>query len=349
MLDKKQDQAVAAGGAALQAGGDINVITSGLTALEARTIAMDVAKATFYELSGVARDIAAARVEEITNRVIEKLEKEFPAGLQKAQDPDFQYSLLTVQKEFARNGDVDLGSLLVDLLVDRSKHDQRNILQIVLNESLATAPKLTNGQLAALAIIFLFKYTQNESIGNYDLFGKYLDQYVLPFVGMLPKGRASYQHLEFAGCGTVIYGPPLEEQIGNTYQGLFLNGFDSEEIAARNISIGLDSNFFIQCLSDSTKIQVNALNKDALSSRIADRGLSVEDGKKILGLFDERKMPAAQIKAKIIEVRSYMVQVFDAWTDDMQSFNLTSVGIAIGHANIKRFIGEFGRLEIWIN
>lgn len=230
MLDKKQDQAVGDGASALQAGGDITVINTGITVLEARAIALDVAKATFYELSGVARDTAASRVEEITNQVIERLEKEYPAGLQKAQDPDFQYSLLTVQKEFARNGDTDLGSLLVDLLVDRSKQDQRDILQIVLNESLATAPKLTNSQLSALALIFLFRYTQNTSVGNHDLFGNYLDRCASPFVDKLPKSQASYQHLEFAGCGTALVGPPLEEQLGNTYQGLFLNGFSSEEI-----------------------------------------------------------------------------------------------------------------------
>jgi hypothetical protein len=349
MLDKKQDQAVAEGGAAFQAGGDINVINTGLTVLEARAIALDVAKATFYELSGVARDTAASRVEEITNRVIEKLEKEYPAGLQKAQDPDFQYSLLTIQKEFARNGDADLGSLLVDLLVDRSKQDQRDILQIVLNESLATAPKLTNSQLAALALIFLFRYTQNGSVGNHDLFGKYLDRYALPFADKLPKSAASYQHLEFAGCGTVLVGPPLEGQIGNTYQGLFLNGFSSEEITARNISIGLDSQFFVACLNDSTKLQVKALNKQALNKQIEDKLLSPDDGAKILSLFDERKMSPAQIKAKIIEVRGFMTQVFDAWTETMQSFTLTSVGMAIGHANIKRFTGEFAKLDIWIN
>ena len=54
---------------------------------------MDVARATFYELTGAAKEIATIRVEEITNQVIEKLEKDFPAGLQKAKDPDFQYAL----------------------------------------------------------------------------------------------------------------------------------------------------------------------------------------------------------------------------------------------------------------
>jgi len=33
----------------------------------------------------------------------------------------------------------------------------------------------------------------------------------------------------------------------------------------------------------------------------------------------------------------------------MKKFTLTSLGIAIGHANIKRLIGEFANLSIWIN
>lgn len=349
MLNTKQDQSVAEGGVALQAGGSINVINTGLTALEARAIALDVAKATFYELSGVARDTAASRVEEITNRVIERLENEYPTGLQKAQDPDFQYSLLTVQKEFARNGDTDLGGLLVDLLVDRSKQDQRDILQIVLNESLATAPKLTNSQLSALALIFLFRYTQNGGVGSHELFGKYLDLHALPFADKLPKSRASFQHLEFAGCGTALVGPSLEELIGNSYQGLFLNGFSGEEVVARNLSVGLDPRFIVQCLNDSTKLQVNALNKQVLNEQIKDELLSPDDGAKLLSLFDERKMPHDQIRAKVIEIRGYMAQVFEGWSGDMQSFTLTSVGMAIGHANIKRFTGEFAELEIWIN
>ena len=118
---------------------------------------------------------------------------------------------------------------------------------------------------------------------------------------------------------------------------------------SRNLSTGLDQNFFVQCLNDSTKLQVKALNKDALKKQIEDKLLSAEDGAKLHSLFDERKMAPAQIKAKIIDIRGFMTQVFDAWTQTMQSFTLTSVGMAIGHANIKRFNGEFAKLEIWIN
>jgi hypothetical protein len=139
MLNKDQKQNVAEGSTAIQAGRDI--IITGLNYNDVKNIALDVFKANFYELAGVAKEVARDRAEEITEAFLLKLKQENPDGFKKSDDPDFQYALFTVQKEYARNGDKELGDLLVDLLVDRSKQDQRDILQIVLNESLLTAPK----------------------------------------------------------------------------------------------------------------------------------------------------------------------------------------------------------------
>lgn len=351
MLNKDQSQGVGDGATAIQAGGSVTVVNVGVSAAEARNIALDVAKATFYELTDAAKETAVIRVEEITELVIKKLETDFPEGLQKANDPDFQYALYTVQKEYARNGDKDLGDLLVDLLVDRSKQDQRDILQIVLNESLATAPKLTDTHLAALAVIFLFRYTQNFGIGNHQMFGNYLDKHLLPFVPKLSKNHAGYQHLQFSGCGSIgLGGNSLEGILGTLYQGQFLKGFEQSEIATRAVSVGLDSRFFIPCLNDETKWQVKANSKESLEKHLDAQGVSSEDRAKILALFDLDKMSELEIKEKLIAIRPYMAEVLETWSNSpMKTFTLTSVGMAIGHANIKRLTGEFASLAIWIN
>lgn len=45
-----------------------------------------------------------------------------------------------------------------------------------------------------------------------------------------------------------------------------------------------------------------------------------------------------------------MKKIFETWESSaIKNFTLTSVGIAIGHANIKRLVGEFSDLSIWIN
>jgi hypothetical protein len=349
MLNKDQEQNVAEGSTAIQAGG--NVTITGLTYTDVRNVALDVFRANFYELAGVAKETARSRAEEITEAFLSKLQKENSDGFQKSDDPDFQYALFTVQKEYARNGDKELGDLLVDLLVDRSKQEQRDILQIVLNESLITAPKLTENQLAVLAVIFLFRYTQSSGIGNHQMFAEYLDRQVAPFASKLVKNMACYQHLEFSGSGAIGLGETnLEAILGTTYQGQFLKGFEEKEIIERGISIGLDQRFFIPCLNDPSKLQVSANNKDFLDKALEEYAIVAEDRTKIHALFDIGKMNNSEIKDKCIEIRPYMSTLFETWSESaMKNFTLTSVGIAIGHANIKRLVGEFANLSIWIN
>jgi len=348
---KDQEQNVAEGSTPIQAGGNVTITKTGLTYAEVRDIALDVYRANFYKLAGVAKETAKARAEEITEGFLSKLQKEHPAGLEKANDPDFQYALFTVQKEYARNGDKDLGDLLVDLLVDRSKHNQRDILQIVLNESLSTAPKLTENQLAVVAVIFLFGYTQNLGIRNHQMFAEYLDKHVAPFATKVVKNMACYQHLQFTGCGAIGLGArSLESILGMTYQGEFLKGFDAKEVTDRGVSIGVDPRFFMPCLNDPSKMQVRVNSKELLDKNLEAHAITPEDRAKISALFDVGKMNETEIKEKCVEIRPYMSGLIETWSESaMKNFTLTSVGIAIGHANIKRFVGEFADLSIWIN
>jgi hypothetical protein len=348
MLNKDQKQNVAEGSTAIQAGRDITI--TGLNYTDVKNIALDVFTANFYKLAEVANEVARDRAEQITEDFLLKLEKENPDGFKKSDDPDFQYALFTVQREYARNGDKELGDLLVDLLVDRSKQEQRDILQIVLNESLLTAPKLTESQLAILAVIFLFGYTQ-VFVRDHHMFAEHLDKYVALFASKLVKNLASYQHLEFSSSGSIGLGERrLESILGTTYQGLFLKGFEEKEIIDRSISIGLDQRYFTQCLNDPSKLQVNAINKNSLDENLEKDAILAEDRAQIHALFDIGKMDDSEIKDKCIEIRPYMSTIFETWSGSaMKNFTLTSVGIAIGHANIKRLVGEFEDLSIWIN
>ncbi len=345
----RQSQKGGDGSTNIQAG-ELTIV-QGMTYPEVREVALDIFESNFYKLAGEAKEIAAERAEQITGDFLDKLQKENPEGFKKAQDPDFQHALFTVQKEYARTGDEDLADLLVDLLVDRSKQEKRDILRIVLNESLSVAPKLTDDQLAALAIIFFAKYTQNQGIGNHEMLANNFDQFVKPFVSKLSKKQACYQHLEFSGCGSISMSTnSLSSIYGKIYQGLFLKGFDKDEIEKRGISIGLDPRFFIPCLNDENKLQVKANRLEGLSEYMDKQDIPKDDKGKIIALFNLNKMNDNEIKDKIIEISPYMADTFEIWSDSpLQNFNLTSVGIAIGHANIKRLVGEFSNLSIWIN
>lgn len=352
MFRANQDQSVGNGAIAVQAGNDINITQNGLSYSEVRDVALDVFRANFFQLAGPAMEAARARAEEITEDFLKKLQQENPSGFGKGQDPDFQYALFTVQREYARSGDKDLGDLLVDLLVDRSKQEQRDILQIVLNESLSTAPKLTESQLSVLSLIFIFKYAHAQWVGSHAKLGELFDQTVLPFSLKIATNEACYQHLQFTGCGSIGYmnNTSLEALLEHSYQGLFSKGFHYSEIESRGISIGASTDFFTPCLNDPSKFQVKVINNRALNELYTKHNVGMDDQAKINGLFDENKMNYDEIREKCVSIRPFMKSVFESWTNSrMNCFTLTSVGMAIGHANVKRLIGEFASLSIWIN
>src|SRR5262245_13812868 len=223
MLSKDQEQNVAEGSTAIQAGGDVNGIGMVRTDTAATVVEQEVYDANTYKLQRIAEKRARHRAEEVTEKILSKLQMENPAGLWQVNDPDFQYALFTVQKEYARTGDKDLGDLLVNLLVDRSKQEQRSLLQIVLNESLNTAPKLTEDQLAILSVILFFKNGENDIVGDHEVFTNFLDRFVAPFASKIVKNLAAYRHLSFAGCGIIEHdSSDLESILYRKYQGLFL-------------------------------------------------------------------------------------------------------------------------------
>lgn len=351
MLDKCQIQKVEGESTAIQAGHDLSITNVGLSYTEVRQVALDVFRANFYELAGVAKDVARNRAEEITEDFLKKLNMENPAGLKKSEDPDFQYALFTVQKEYAKTGDKDLGDLLVDILVDRSKQDSRNIMQIVLNESLKTAPKLTDIHLATLAAIFLFRYTQDNRVANHDSLGNYFDTYLLPFLPKLTNGRGCFQHLAFSGCGAdSLAGHSIESLLRRKASGLFSKGFCVEDAKNLGLTDSLIAAFTIPCMNDPQKIQICTINDDILDKVLASSGVDSTDQNMIKQLTQTYLMNEQEVKDKIIEIRQYMDEFIALWNNSsFKTFTLTSVGIAIGHANIKRLTGEFASLDIWIN
>lgn len=350
MTQCEQSQTVKNGGTALQAGGDIN-LQQGLSYQDVRQVAQDLFEANFFRLTAVAREEAATRAEYITEKFLKKLSKENPDGFSKANDPGFQNALYTVQREHAKAGDEDLGDLLVDLLVDRSKQDSRDLIQLVLDESLATAPKLTNGQLSVLAITFVLKYTVNTGVRSHELLGQYLDRHVIPFGESLAVSESSFTHLDFTGCGStsVLVDVSIEEILLQAYPALFSKGLASEEILDAGFS-RVDERIFIKCINDISKFQVGVMRDSEIEQMLSMNGVAAGDVDLVKAVFARNMMSKEEVAEKILKLRPAMEDILKKWSNSgMKSLSLTSVGKAIGHANVKRLAGEFGSLSIWIS
>jgi hypothetical protein len=324
----------------------ITVHHHGVTVADVREIALDVFRSNFYKLSDQAADLARQRAEEITEKFLTKLVEENSAALEQAQDPDFQYALYIVQKEYARKGDKELGDLLVNLLVDRTKEKSRSLKQIVLSESLAVVPKLTEDQLATLSVIFVFKhmfrYTKNISLNNLDSFARFLDSVIQPFVSLLSKENSCYQHLQYCGCGSI--GEPedsIYRILAQNYFNLFSSGFEPEELKEKGITVPSDSILFTQCLHAADKLQINAITLRELQKKASEQGLESDEIKKLVGLINDSLMGGGKIREYLKSMRPYMKNLIDIWENSpMERFRLTSVGIAIGRANLEKYMRE---------
>jgi len=326
-------------------------IQTGLTYSDVKEIALDVFKNNFEHLSVVAADTAKKRAEEITGKFLNELENRNREALNQAQDPDFQYSLFTVQKEYAKSGDKDLGDLLVDILVERTKVDQRGLLQIVLNESLAVAPKLTTSQLCALSIIFSLKYTRYLRMDSLNMLQYYLGHRLAPFAKDLPKSQASYQHLEFAGCGSISIGSSsITNILKQTYPGVFTKGFSKEQFNSEIEQISGTEKLLIPCLRDNSLFQFNATDFKMLKNKTKEEEISETEYLKIEAFWKKYVISDEEIKKDLINKNENMAIIYDVWENSpMKSTTLTSVGIAIAHAYTRSKTGDSDDLSIWIN
>jgi hypothetical protein len=331
----------------LQAGRDI--VYSGVTASEAREIALDVYNANFLKLAGVAEDVARDRAERITREFLDALQTHNPAGLASMGDPDMLRTLYAAQEGYACSGEDDLEQALIDLLVDRAGQVERDLKTHVLNQAVATLPKLTKKQRAAVTIVFSVK--NSLYMGPFDLsaFYDYLAHYLAPFVADIPENSADYGYMEYTGVGSVINFAmtPLVGAYQDQAYGFFSNGFTREVTPEPWTPFLDDPEVFMPCLRNPQKLQIRARSMAEVRE--------LAETKKIPTLLTHVSvgcMQDFQIRADMIAHVPSLEILFNEWgeagTPNLATFQLTTVGIAIGHACQRKIVGEMPPLDFFL-
>lgn len=328
------------------------VIYHGITYADAKKIALDVYKSNFIELSKDAAKLATERAEEITDKFLEKLNKENKAAISSMNQPGMQIALYNAQKAYAATGDKDLESLLVNILVERAAEDKRTIKQITLDESLNVALKLTAEQFDALTVNFLISRTRHTVLVNLKSLINYLENYLFPFIGSLTFESSCYEHLEYAGCGSVMEAiviDDIEHMYRERYPGLFIKGFTADEFKKQVGEIHDFQFILMECLHDPGKLQLNIMDKEVLTKRVKEKGLPEDAETKLIAIFERYRMTDQEVKDKIIELFPDIRKLFELWSQTkICKFTLTTVGIAIAQANLRRKQNITLDLSIWV-
>jgi hypothetical protein len=331
-----------------QAGRDI--VHNGVTATEARNIALDVFNANFLRLVGVAEDVARDRAERITRDYLEKLQAENPNALNSVQEPDMLQAIYTAQKAYACSGEEELEKTLVDLLIDRSGQQDRELKTLVLNEAIAVLPKLSNCQRKSIAICFFVRYTRYTGPLNFGLYCAYLSQGLAPFADMLSGRRVDYQHIQSAGAGWIsAFTFELGAVFSEVARGFFTKGFFADQVPDDLRQHLSNSDIFVPCLRDPDKLQVNSPSAQGIRDLACAKNV---DPDKLDNLSGIGIMTTPDIQSELISNVPCMNVVFDRWnTADslLQRLELTSVGMAIGHAYWRKVSGNSSvPLDIWL-
>lgn len=282
MLNKDQTQSTGDNCTAVQAG--TIIINNGQSYEDVKQIFYDLFEVNFHKLSDEAKEIAEKRAKSIIDKFLCELIHQNPNGLNQANNPDFQYDIFIAQREYARSGDPILADMLISFLIERTKETKRSLRQIVLNESLIVASKLTKEEFDHLTIMFVLQYhSEHYKFHNASDFASYISTYILPFWSFR-KGQSLRPHLQYTGCGShlTFRVANLEDFLESKYDSFPLEDFSNLRTSIESLDPNIKS--FFDLFEDSTA--------------------------------------------------NHMI--------------LTSVGIAIGYANLCRFTGETFDLSNWI-
>lgn len=320
---------------------------------------LDALAAQFPAQLAAAKQVVDARLADFEQRILEKFKDSSQADSQAFTDPDFQYVVRSSQHAYARLGDDVVGDVLIDLIAHRSKQQQRSRLSLTLNEAVEKSALLTKNEFAELSLCYLLKHTMNPGIGNLKTFSEFFELHISPLLPDISTEPASYQYLEAQSCGNLAIGV-IRTQVHDVvqlfrvnYGGIFSKGFDRDLLESHLPDGKKDTldkkELIIPCLNDPTKLQLKAINKEAFIKSCADSDLSQEQLTNVWNMFEATIWNGEEFLSSVEKHVPDIRKLVDLWgTSNIQNLNLTTVGIAIGHANLKRLSGINADLSTWI-
>ncbi len=270
----------------------------------------------------------------------------------KLAEPAMQISVFEAQKQYAKTGDDDLETLLVEILSQRANAEERSLEQIVLDEAINVTSKLTRGQIAILTLIFAITRIRRLDDDNVEKLKNSINNNILIFLDEVAGDKSCYEHLEYASCVSIMTGANhknVEEIFRLIYPGLFSNGFTEERLLAEIGCVDEIKFIISKSLHFDDKLQFMVMTEDVLRVELKLKKVSEEKINKCCELFKSTLMNNIQAKKALIDINSNMDKLFELWKNtQLRQLRLSSVGIAIAHTNYVQKTGVKSDLSTWI-
>lgn len=342
----------------VEAGPEATVIVSardttiGYTKEDMKEI-MGVVAAQLPQYAAMASAIVDQRLEIFEKKILHRFETGKGANPQAFADPDFQYLLGRSQHAFARSGDEVTAEILVDLIAQRSLQSARTRLALSLNDAVEKSAYLTSNEFAELSIVFALSMVSNSRVTNFAALCNFIRSITEPFLPDVSANESSYLYLQSQSCGQVDFlgRPDLMTAWKLQYGGLITKG-NTEQKFLDILGADIQKNYpnlLRVSLHHPSQLQVNAVNREVLVQMCVSHNIE-EKAEELWNLTAEGFLSEEEFVSAAQPHYPGIQNVFTAWKDSpLGSLRLTSVGIAIGYANLARVVGLDADLSIWID
>lgn len=332
-----------------QASRDV-VINQGSSPAEVREFIREAVSANALAMRQVAEDVVADRINYFSDQLTERAEHH-PQLIAASSDPDMQHTLIEAGLGFARSGDEDVAGILIDLLADRADNPPRSLLALVLNDAVQVAPRLTDGEVAALTIHWRLLQTINNAVVSLEALAHFLQTDLVPLIPFLPRGDASYLHLQSLGCAVVqITEVSFDTPWTTTYRALFTRGFSDAEVPEELRPV-LEQvpHLLMPCIRDGQRRQFRAINEDVLKEQAV--GTPLEPYLvQAASLMQSNPLQGAELVDFLASLAPEMRTLSEMWGETpLKSLRLSAVGTAIAHSNWRHLTGAEAPLSTWIS
>ncbi|MEI2299354.1 LPO_1073/Vpar_1526 family protein [Ensifer sp. MJa1] len=357
-MNDKQVQKAATGSVAIQAQRDA-IYNQGISPGQMIEI-MDAISRQVQTFSATAKDLIDERLDEFKSTVLEKIATDAPQGAKAFADPDFQHALLQAQTAYARSDASELHSVLIDLVVQRSKQERRNRLTLTLNDAIVKAASLTLEEFSLLSFAFIFQRVVNVGVANLEGIARHLARFLGPLIPHVPRDETAFTYLETHGCiiggiGGIIVRPSAMEIVKHSYPGIATKGVaepDMQVLVAPGAHLGLNnlvqespfsspSDTSYKVFTPGSEYALNLIQNQLgivpnLTSSYLEKAKANQPSDEELLAKLEAYEPCLRDAAKLYNETS------------LRNARLTPVGIALAHAHLTKSAELAADLSIWI-
>lgn len=347
-----QKQSATGGATAVQAAGDVSVNT-GLTT--SQMVEILAALSSHVETLG-----NSAKVE------IEERLKAFEAGVltrfatdnttrsEAFCEPDFLAATLDAQKAYARSGDDGLREVLTDLIAQRSKIAERSRLSLTLNDAISKVGSIPEPDLNALSLIFLFQNVQNDAIGNIDGLAQFLSATAVPLLSNISTSESAANYLTAHGC--LIPPSGISTQRGalgilsQRYGSRIAKGVTEEALRAKFSDYDLLAykNLIINS-PYGNDLKVFSVSGPRLEVVLPEVGVFGDYSSRYAELTEDAQPSEEEFKQVMAIHLPEIGDLLEKYCQPtIQNSRLTSIGIALAHANLAKGPLCDVDLSLWI-